>query len=171
MANKLLNFISVFTIKTKIWQLGVSLSLTSAAALRAAADKLTPFHLTNFSNKLTTQQPTLTPAKKSNTHENLRRRTGRFALTRLQNRPVPPPPAVSFSISLCLLFFLFRRGYCCTVPRPSQRPQNRRLRFVQTFVCCFCEGFLVRQVFRPLQGRLKPSVRNDFGFLPLTCAN
>ena len=97
MANKLLNFISVFTIKTKIWQLGVSLSLTSAAALRAAADKLTPFHLTNFSNNLTTQQPTLTPAKKSNTHENLRRRTGRFALTRLQNRPGPPPPAVPFS--------------------------------------------------------------------------
>lgn len=25
--------------------------------------------------------------------------------------------------------------------------------------------------FRPLQGRLKTSVRNDFGFLPLTCAN
>ena len=33
-------------------QLGVSLSLTSAAALRAAADKLTPFNLTDLTQQL-----------------------------------------------------------------------------------------------------------------------
>ena len=68
-------------------------------------------------------------------------------------------------------FFLFRRGYCCTVPRASQRPQNRRLKFAQTFVCCFYEDFHYTYAFRPLQSRLKPSEHNDFGFLPLTCAN
>ena len=106
------------------WQLGMSLSLTSAAALRAAADKLTPFHLTNYDHLSTYTNP----CQENDAHENLRRRTGRFALTRLQNRPVPPPPAVPFSVSLCLRVFLFRRGHCGTVPRASQRPKNCRVK-------------------------------------------
>ena len=38
----LTDYPSAYRKKTKKWQLDVSLSLTSAAALRAAADKLTP---------------------------------------------------------------------------------------------------------------------------------
>ena len=129
------------------WQLGMSLSLTSAAALRAAADKLTPFHLTNYDHLSTYTNP----CQENDAHENLRRRTGRFALTRLQNRPVPPTRAVSRRVDhfmFCLRISLFREAQFSTVPRASQRSQNRCI-FVINHIICY---------------------HNDFGFVPLTCA-
>ena len=103
--------------------------MTSAAALRAAADKLTPFHLTNYSNKLTTKQPT-PPIPRKRVHENLRRRTGRFALTRLQNRPVPPPCAVKFSrFPLPPLFPFSERPLLHGSSRKSM-PKNCRLKLL-----------------------------------------
>ena len=56
------------------------------------------------STKSTKQKDKQLKARQQNT----RRRTGRFALTRLQNRPVPPPPAVPLFPFASVFFFFVR---------------------------------------------------------------
>ena len=61
----------------------------------------------------------------------LRRREAAFALTRLQIAALSSPHAfhVFFPAFLCLRISLFREAQFGTVPRTSQRPQNRRLKY------------------------------------------
>ena len=120
----------------------MSLSLTSAAALRAAADKLTPFHLTNYSNKLTSKQPT-PPYQESAYMKTCGGENGLCADPLAKARFLPPPAVLHFVAHFVfrLRISLFREAQCSTVPRTSQRSQNCRLKFTQTLVYNFHDGF------------------------------
>ena len=72
----------------------------------------------------------------------------------------PLPPLFSFSERL-LLHGSSRKS---TAAKSS-------LKIYTNVRLCFHEGFHCHYPFRPLQGRLTPSECNDFGFVPLTCAN
>ncbi len=115
------------------WQLGVSLSMTSAAALRAAADKLTP-------KKKTTQLKA----------RNERRRDGRSPLIRLAIRPFSSRRHVHLLMLLYgELIFLFMGLSCPPFPFPSvfvpvftenvpvKFPRNTPLTFDNLIFCVY----------------------------------
>ena len=139
---------------------GCRRALNPRASRSAAADKLTPFHLTNYSNKLTTKQPT-PPIPRKRVHENLRRRTGRFALTRLQNRPVPPPCAVKFSrFPLPPLFPFSERPLLHGSSRKSTAEKLSR----KTFIYLICNSSTA-ELFFIYSALVKAYVCTNFSFL------
>ena len=99
------------------------MSLTSAAALRAAADKLTPLI---YPKQQTSKN--LTAERIATKHAAADRA---FCADPLAKSPCSSAARRSF-VSLCLRVFLFRRGHCGTVPRASQRPKNCRLKLLYT---------------------------------------
>ena len=94
-----------------------------------------------------------------------RRRTGRFALTRLQNRPVPPPPAVPL-FPFASVFFFFGRPLWHGSSRKSTAEKLPRKTFIVLIRNSSCMElfFVLRSLFRAYIG-------TNFSFLPLTCAN
>ena len=132
--------------------------MTSAAALRAAADKLTPFYLTNYSNKLTTKQPT-PPYQESAYMKTCSGENGLCADPLAKARFLPPPAVLHFVAHFVfrLRISLFREAQCSTVPRTSQRSQNCRVKLLYSlFVtvplrsCFLFYTHYLRHIYAPI---------------------
>lgn len=100
------------------------MSLTSAASLRAAADKLTPLI---YPKQQTSKN--LTAERIATKHAAADRAFCADPLAKSPCSSAARRSVLCFPLPPC---FLFRRGYCGTVPRASQRPKNCRLKLLYT---------------------------------------